>query len=486
MIKNQSSANSAEITSTEKQKNNAKHTRHWPKNCIWPEPCRDLLMYSPVDLEDLEDAEPLDEYLEDLVKIREYFDGLVEEGFLDEHYQVNEDYELDPEDTDGNCCSDEVEDWVPESGEEYWENGRFDLESWEFDAGRHLNCLKIDPCDVSVMVQQILGYDFINENILRQAFTRRAFTVEQALGGDNEQLEFYGDSILNTIVTREIYREFSYADECCPAAPFRSSYKEGSLSRIRTGYVSKEYLSKRAAELELDKYILYGTGEEESESARADMMEALIGAVAADSNWNWGILGDVVDRLVCPQIHKVDSFLQATYYETFNSWHQKHFHKMPEYEVYGSEKSRYHCTIRFFIPENEKDIQEYQRIDVDGFTRNESREEAAKKAYFFVVGKGLWINLKDAGIVPDLENSINQLQELYQKKYVEQPRYDFGEDLSGRWFCDCFCESAHGYGNAESKTKAKKKAAYMTIVRLLEAAGICEDSWREQVWKNIM
>ena len=484
MIKDQASANSAEITSTENQNDKTKHTKCWPKDCPWPEPCRDLLMYSTATLEEIEDSGPLDEYLEELVNIREYFDGLVEEGFLDEHYQMNEEYEANPEDNDDGS-NDDLEDWEPELGEDYWVDGRFDLESWEFEAGCRLNSLKIDPCDASILVQQILGYDFVNENILRQAFTRRAFAVEQAIGGDNEQLEFYGDSILNTIVTREIYREFSYADEYCPAAPFRCSYKEGSLSRIRTGYVSKEYLSKRAMELGLDKYILYGTGEEESESARADMMEALIGAVAADSNWNWGILGDVVDRLVCPQMHKADSFLHATYYETFNSWHQKHFHKMPEYEVYGSEKSRYHCTIRFFVPKNEKNIQEYQRIDVDGFTRNESREEAAMKAYFFVVGKGLWINLKDAGVVPDLENSINQLQELYQKKYVEQPRYDFKEDTDGRWFSDCFCESAHGYGKAHSKIKAKKKAAYMTIVRLLEAAGICEESWRKQVWESI-
>ncbi|MBQ6635709.1 MAG: hypothetical protein IJH81_05005 [Lachnospiraceae bacterium] len=41
-------------------------------------------------------------------------------------------------------------------------------------------------------------------------------------------------------------------------------------------------------------------------------------------------------------------------------------------------------------------------------------------AHCFVRDKGLWVNLKDAGLVPSLDNSINQLQELYQKKYLDE------------------------------------------------------------------
>ena len=61
-----------------------------------------------------------------------------------------------------------------------------------------------------------------------------------------------------------------------------------------------------------------------------------------------------------------------------------------------------------------------------------ARELAAKKAYSFVLDKGLWVNLADAGLAPDLENSINQLQELFQKKYVGQPQYEFSE-IPGMW-----------------------------------------------------
>ena len=79
----------------------------------------------------------------------------------------------------------------------------------------------------------------------------------------------------------------------------------------------------------------------------------------------------------------------------------------------------YLCTLHFQIPENDKGIWTSQRVDVQEMTRSKARERAAFEAYGFVMNHGLWMNLKDAEPVPDLENSINQLQELYQKKYVE-------------------------------------------------------------------
>ena len=49
------------------------------------------------------------------------------------------------------------------------------------------------------------------------------------------------------------------------------------------------------------------------------MMEALIGAVTVDSNWNWQVLEDVVDRLVNIQFSSPDHLLRSTYYEQLNS-----------------------------------------------------------------------------------------------------------------------------------------------------------------------
>ena len=61
-------------------------------------------------------------------------------------------------------------------------------------------------------------------------------------------------------------------------------------------------------------------------------------------------------------------------------------------------------------------------------------------AHCFVRDNGLWVNLKDAGLVPSLDNSINQLQELYQKKYLDEaPRYELEHWEGDEWKC-------RGYG----------------------------------------
>lgn len=136
-----------------------------------------------------------------------------------------------------------------------------------------------------------------------------------------------------------------------------------------------------------------------------------------------------------------------------------------------------------FLP----DIGEEYWLEEAGFdldTRSGAHEMAAEFAYRYVVSKGLWVNLKDAGVVPSIDENINQLQELYQKKYVEdKPEYEFHESYGDVWRCDCGCGGIAGHSLGPSKTAAKKKVAYMVIVKLLDAAGICEDEWLEEMYE---
>ena len=472
-----------------------KRRNAWPADCLWPEPVWDGthggMQWSADDV----DIMTLDEEAEELLEIREYMDSLVEEGRLNEDYSLNEDYFSDNNDISDNDEGAEEDDpeeedglFEPEIGIDYWEEG-FDLESWEYALEDHMNCIKIPVSkhDPVTAIRDVTGYEFINENLLRQAFTRRAFGLEYGVG-NSEELEFLGDSILNMVVTREMFRQFSDVSTIEPQAPFRSRYTEGEMTKIRSRLVSKEHLAARAAELGLDKYILYGTGETKNDSAAEDMMEALLGAVAVDCGWDWQVLEAVADRLVCIQITEPDEFLKTSFYDLFNAWHQRHFGHMPEYEVYGGQRTGkwhpFYCTFRFSVPENDKGVRTCQRIDVEEKTRGKAREYAARRAYYFVMDQGLWINLADAGIAPSLENSINQLQELYQKKYLEDRAEYIFEELPGDcWRCDCTCGGVNGYGRADSKTGAKKKAAYMVLVRMLSAAGICKNEWKEEMYR---
>ena len=449
----------------------------WPGDCIWPEP---LHAGEGMQWDEELLPESLDERAQELMDIKDYFDSLVESGRLYEDYTLNPDYEEDAADDETEEDEDGWADgeFIPKMGEDYWdeEEQRFGVEWWEDELTDHMNLLKIDAesytKDPAMFVRDTIGYEFINENLLRQAFTRRAFAVEYGLPGCNEELEFLGDTVLNTVVTRDMLRQLAWVDEYRTKAPFTVRLQEGGLTKIRSAYVNKEFLAGRVAELGLDKLILYGTGEEPTESSREDVLEALLGAAAIDSNWDWDVLGALVDRLVCVQVEKPDYFLKESFYDIFNAWHQRRFGVMPDYEMQGI--SQFHCALRFRVPANDKGIREAQRIDVDGcYSRSLAREQAAMQAYEFVRHNGLWIDLKEAGITPELENSINQLQELYQKKYVEQlPVYEFTEEDGDSWYCICRCNGVAGTGYGASKTKAKKEAAYMVLRNLFHAAGM--------------
>jgi len=447
----------------------------WPKDCLWPEPIwRGEGEYWDLDLAEMQE---LDEEGQELLEIKEYMDELVASERLNEDYSLNEDYEDDEE---AGEDGEDTEKWQPEKGADYWDDG-FDIETWEEDLSHHINELKITACapetDPVSFIRQVTGYSFINENILRQAFTRRSFGAEYGLG-DCEALEFYGDSILNTVVTKELYRRFSDPHTCIVENPFQSLFTEGDLSKMRSIFISRDRLAARAAELGLDKYILYGVEEESNDTAREDMMEALIGAIAADSDWDWSELADVVDRLVMLQLDTPSELVKRSKFEELNAWHQKHFGRTPEYEVYRNRREngmeRYDCTLRYMVPENDKEIRA-QRIDAAAApTRSSAREYVAEKAISFLMNNGLWMSLADAHIAPTLEDSINQLQELFQKKYVDEPEYNF-EERKDAWYCTCFCGGVKGFGFAEGKTKAKKKAAFMVLVLLMRSAGLSSD-----------
>jgi ribonuclease III len=93
--------------------------------------------------------------------------------------------------------------------------------------------------------------------------------------GDNEQLEFLGDSILGFLISECLI--VRYPD-----------YREGRLSILKNFLVSATHLHEVAQKLELGQYLLLGRGEELSggrvkRGLLADAVEALIAAIFLDS-----------------------------------------------------------------------------------------------------------------------------------------------------------------------------------------------------------
>ena len=121
-------------------------------------------------------------------------------------------------------------------------------------------------------LEQRLGYQFVNADLLDQALTHRSFAAN-----NNERLEFLGDSILNFSVAHALFQKF-------PAA------KEGDLSRLRATLVKGDTLAEIARGFSLGDFLKLGEGELKSGGAQrgsilADALEAIIGAIFLDSGF---------------------------------------------------------------------------------------------------------------------------------------------------------------------------------------------------------
>lgn len=133
--------------------------------------------------------------------------------------------------------------------------------------------------DRSRWAKQALDYEFSDRRLLEQALTHRS-----ASKTNNERLEFLGDAVLGMSVSRMLYE-------------LRPEASEGDLSRARAALVNRRQLARIGRALGIDDQLILGPGELRSggaqrESALADALEALIGAVVLDG----GI--DSADRLV--------------------------------------------------------------------------------------------------------------------------------------------------------------------------------------------
>jgi len=119
----------------------------------------------------------------------------------------------------------------------------------------------------------ITGYTFRQQDLLEQALTHCSYSRT----ANNERLEFFGDSILNLVISKYIYRQFPDADE-------------GELSRIRASLVKQETLALVAMDMGLGAHIHLGGGELKSGGYRrasilADVLEAVIAAIYLDSDY---------------------------------------------------------------------------------------------------------------------------------------------------------------------------------------------------------
>ena len=136
-----------------------------------------------------------------------------------------------------------------------------------------------------------LNYVFKDEKLKSQALTHRS-----ASQSHNERLEFLGDALVGLIVADHLFKRFPDADE-------------GQLTRLRARVVNSDALYSVGQQLGISDMLILGEGEKKTGGAKrvsisSDAVEALIGAIYLDSNFDTCSL--VVQELLADVLGSLD------------------------------------------------------------------------------------------------------------------------------------------------------------------------------------
>ncbi len=121
--------------------------------------------------------------------------------------------------------------------------------------------------------EKALGYKFKDSALFVKCFTHSSYTNENSGTEDNERLEFFGDAILDFLVTEYLVEKYP-------------NDNEGKLTERRKKLVSKEPLTRATFRLGIDKFILLGRGivndKDPNEKFYSSLYEAVVAGIYID------------------------------------------------------------------------------------------------------------------------------------------------------------------------------------------------------------
>lgn len=152
-------------------------------------------------------------------------------------------------------------------------------------------------------LESAIKYTFKDKNLLKEALTHRSYYHENPKKAKqfNERIEFLGDAVLGLSIAHTLYCE-------------RGCFDESRMSKIKSYLVSGETLAQIAKGIGIGISMRLGKGEEQSGGRKkisilANSLEALIGAIFIDSNFETShkvvslLFEDILKKALTDQIY---------------------------------------------------------------------------------------------------------------------------------------------------------------------------------------
>ncbi len=176
-------------------------------------------------------------------------------------------------------------------------------------------------------LQQKIDYHFQDISLLELALTHESYSNEHNFEcGNNERLEFLGDSVLGMIICLYLYKRHPKANE-------------GRMAQVKGLIASTSYLADKARVMKIGEYLKMGRGEllsrgYDKSNVLADVMEAVIGAIYLDGGF------EPAQRFVLSMLKTAMDNMEGSqrdYKSLLQEFSQKSFHILPIYQVVKEE-----------------------------------------------------------------------------------------------------------------------------------------------------
>jgi ribonuclease-3 len=150
-----------------------------------------------------------------------------------------------------------------------------------------------------------------------------------------ERLEHLGDSVLGAVVSSYLFKRFPCENE-------------GFITNLKKEIVCNEMLGSLSQKIGLDNFYIVSKHNEEACNGRTnlkklgDILEAFIGALWLDSNYNFQVVYKFIIGLVEKNINIPKILMNnRNYKEQLQKVYQSKYHKTPTYKILSSTTNSY-------------------------------------------------------------------------------------------------------------------------------------------------
>ena len=214
-------------------------------------------------------------------------------------------------------------------------------------------------------LEKNIGYVFKNKELLKQALRHTSYANERKLES-HAQLEFLGDSILEFISSKYIYKAYP-------------NLREGEMTKVRATVVCEKSLYKIAKLHNFSDFLYLGRSEKKTKGSQrpailADSVEAVIAAIFIDGGLEEAekfIVENLKNEILDATKHVGDKDYKTVLQEKL----QEHGDVKIEYRTIGESGPDHNKTFEADVEVNGKFLAKGK-----GKSKKEAQMQAAKKA----------------------------------------------------------------------------------------------------------